>query len=142
MQWGGKCVGGGGLGLIGRVLSCPGSCVVPGEGWRLHIFFFKIVKEVHTCHDLSNIGCILCGWVRSEGNDTINWKCLSHPQRGYIHGVHSRCHSWRWSLSGAHPLRLIPGKAWILAWSFWDKRNLHAWGYLWDMDRWDSTPEF
>jgi hypothetical protein len=32
------------LGLSIRVLVCPGSSVVPGEGGMFHMFFFKIVK--------------------------------------------------------------------------------------------------
>jgi hypothetical protein len=64
------------LGLIGRVLACPSSSVVPGEGWRFQMFFFKSVKEVHTCNALMHIWCILCGWVRREGNETCDWRCI------------------------------------------------------------------
>jgi hypothetical protein len=66
------------LGLIGIVLACPGCSVVPGKGWIFHIFFFKRVKYIHTCHALRHIGDI-CGWVRSDGNDTSYWPRMSHP---------------------------------------------------------------
>jgi hypothetical protein len=42
--------------IIGRVLDCPIPSVVPGEGGRFHMFFFKGVKQTHICHALRNIG--------------------------------------------------------------------------------------
>jgi hypothetical protein len=72
------------LGLIGRVLACPGSSVVPGDGWSFDVFFFKSGKQIHTCHALRHIGDIFCGLARSEVKDTSDWQCISHPRRGYI----------------------------------------------------------
>jgi hypothetical protein len=48
--------------LIGRVLACYGSSVVPGDGWCFHMFFFKSVKQVHTSHALWHIWRIVGSW--------------------------------------------------------------------------------
>jgi hypothetical protein len=69
------------LSLLGRVLVCPVPRVVPGEGGRFHMFFFKRVKEIHTRYALRHIGGIFCFWVWSEVNNTVACQCMIHPQR-------------------------------------------------------------